>query len=401
MNFSLKKFIKTIHDYFVGYSYQKYVVKIFLCVALFISYILLVGDNAIENILGVVIGIIISFMLLNILRATLQHIEDDIKVSTDDKMLTEIYDTNKYLKSLNFSQFNKINFLYDAIYFHSEQNTITILDDPNKNFQLEELIENKFLEILKSHTGSYFRNYTTVRLDDFKFDSSKKELTLYTSRSSFFNHLVTNRAVDYRVDNFVSLRMIYDHSTTMVPLSKSVYSNHIGINALLFLNDGHFLIPHRAANSTISKNKITASIATRLVLSDFSKEMTLNALTSDNLKTYMKDHLFLPDNVIDNCRVEFLGFGRDIYEGGKPQFYYAIYTDLEAVEYATILQNCKPKKRTIDENRKIYIAKFASLSAQDGALSFQIYYKKNKTKTICFFPEKSFLSNLWHYFNKT
>lgn len=116
------------------------------------------------------------------------------------------------------------------------------------------------------------RNEPTVRLDDFRL--SDKTAYFYTSRSTFLNHMVTNRAMDYPIAYPASVRSLYEYKKRLSPLLESKMSNHIGINALVYLSDGTFLMPFWGGNATISKRLVSAGIAMRLIVDDCDKEIT-------------------------------------------------------------------------------------------------------------------------------
>ncbi len=99
MKIFLKNLIRKIHGFFTGYSFQRYIVTAVICVGLFVGVVFLMGEDALVNILGVIIGMVIGATLLNIVRAMLVNMEDENKVSSDDGMLSKIYDKS-YLKTL-------------------------------------------------------------------------------------------------------------------------------------------------------------------------------------------------------------------------------------------------------------------------------------------------------------
>lgn len=391
---TIKKLIKAVYGFFCGFTLRKYIATAVISGILLALCAWLLGNDTLINIVGVMLGIILTSLLLNILRAILTNIEDDVKVSDNDKDLLNFYDKKSYCKYLLFDDKSAISFLYDKTYQHLKDNEILIDDEPQKEFQLNSLLENNFFELMKAHTRSYFNNCPTVRLDRFTLEN--KTLTLFTSRSTFINHLVTNRAIDYKINNLLTLRQIFEGGPTLSPLEKSIFSNHIGINALVFLNDGSLIVPHRSNNSTISKNMITSSVATRLELDDYSKQLKVEMLMFDSIRNYLKD-LSLPPTAIKNARIQFSGFGRNLYEGGKPQFYFLVNVDIGKEEYAKILLDSdKTKNKKIDRNKKIYICDTASFCSRKNYLGFKFFVSGNKYKKRFFAPEKSMLCNIWH-----
>jgi hypothetical protein len=408
MKIFFKKLLLKTYISLSSFSLYKYVTTIIICVIIFIIVLLIWGMNVVSSILSVIIGIIITSMLLNVLNAILLYIEDEKKVTYDYKILENFYETI-YLHTLSFKTLltsdEEIKFFYDVCYEHYLYDEIKIIinDEPNKHFQLNSLIENNFFELFKAHTGSYYRNILTVRLDSYRLDKENKELILSTSRSDFFKHLVTNRAVDYKLHKLLTLREIFEPGPNLTILEKAAFSNHIGIISFLFLKNDYLIITHRANNATISKNKITSSIATRLILKDYSAKLDTEALFINDIHNYLVNNLYLHEHnsIVKESRITFLGFGRDIYEGGKPHFYFTTHIDLSKEEYWDILKKNQPKSQNkkIDQIKKIYISNYRTFCSNGKKIGFEIYIKGKKDKKIFAEPEKSMLCNLWHYEN--
>lgn len=51
---------------------------------------------------------------------------------------------------------------------------------------------------MKAHEFSDVYNQLNIRLDDYDFVESQNRLKLVTSRTTYFDSLVTNRAMDYK-----------------------------------------------------------------------------------------------------------------------------------------------------------------------------------------------------------
>ena len=251
-------------------------------------------------------------------------------------------------------------------------------------------------------------NFDTIRLDD--FDSATR--TFYLSRSTYFNHLVTNRAVDFCLFDDVSLHDVYEYGPQLSALSESKMSNHIGINALVFLSDGGLLIPRRKNDSTISKNKITSSIAIMLSFpSDDMKDtkhaiITAEYLLRGNIIKNLSDRTKILPSALkeENIHVDFLGFGQNVYEGGKPQFYYAVHlSDIDTNEYYRQRnayfeeQKRKNAKERLDVDKMMYVADMSSFKFERGMLCFNAHSKTGKAHTVKAEYEMSYLCNVWHY----
>ena len=182
-------------------------------------------------------------------------------------------------------------------------------------------------------------------------------------------------------------------------------SNHIGVNALVYLSDGELLIPRRKNDSTISKNMITSSIATRLLFPKDNGEINAEYLLKTCVLDALLGRLKFDPNWLEtkDIQVEFLGFGQNLYEVGKPQFYYAVHIrDLTRLEYlAYIQEHFKDRRTRIDEDKRIYVVKMDTLQFHDDdELKFS-YYKLTKTgetvkRVHPLMCEKSFICNIWH-----
>lgn len=403
----MKKILIKIITFFIKDHIAKYVTEVLLFLALLISLSYLAANEVISNVMGVVVGFLISTMLLYIFRIIGGFFEDMLKINYDTNELLKIYSGNPdYRKSLE-AQGTKVEFAYADI-LTNQNYQFKVVDSPTKTLQLDSFIEGNYAQIFSAHSNSVKRNFDTIRLD--KFDPETK--TFYLSRSTYFNHLVTNRAVDFDIFENVSLRTIFEYGPRLSSLEDSKMSNHIGINALVFLSDGRLLIPRRKTSSTISKNKVTSSIAVMLNFPDEAKNdpkhATISAeyLLHGNILKNLSDRVKLPKNTVKESEVEieFLGFGQNIYEGGKPQFYYAV--KLKNIDTATYFAQRKvylaEQKKAgirdlIDVDKCMYIADYSTFRYVDNFITFTAYTPNGTPRKIRVGYEMSYLCNLWHY----
>ena len=100
---------------------------------------------------------------------------------------------------------------------------------------------------------------------------------------------------------------------------------------------------------------------------------------------------------LDKVDVEFLGFGQNLYEGGKPQFYYAVF--LNDIDTETYLRTSTFDKSVskLDMDKCIYVADYDSFAFKDDKLSFCAYDEKGRSRKVTVNYEMSYLCNLWHY----
>lgn len=252
------------------------------------------------------------------------------------------------------------------VYANVEGNTKIVFDDSTDMFELPPFISEHAKELLDAHGGSSIRNSATIRLVDAEYASNV--LTLKTQRSQYFHMLVTNRCMDYKLNDRITVREIYEQGNTVSPLSESKLGNQIGINGLIFTKDGKVVIEKRGKRKTTWKDKFAQPISLALKECDFVPEggtigsdpqAAEKALKKIVLKT-VADNFGLAENDLKPFSLErnFLGLARDLIEGGKPNMYFYVVADMTAAELKEILET---KALAATEHKK---QKFASEKAK-------------------------------------
>ena len=397
----IKNFIISTIAFINSNSIVKYIFSVSLCL-LFVFLFGMFTSDTIANLLSIFFGFIISHLTLGVFKVVSIKFEDAIKVSDNTDKLLKIYTDPKIRKVVKLNN-SETTVLYNDLIVNKGYK-IKVKDNPDKVFQPDDFVMDNFHDLMKAHQYSTIRNMLTVRLDGCE-KTGDKEYTLNISRSTYFNHLVTNRAADYKLESGISLRDYFEYGTNISPLEESVMSNHIGIIANVYLKDGELLLPRRKGTSTISKNKITSSIATRL---DVPKNNT--AITHDYLmKECIMDGLVSRTNIDPeflkekDVEIEFLGCGQDIYEVGKPHLYYrVVLKNMDRQEYLNHIVH-KKNKQEIDQDKFIYVAKKDTMKFVKEFIEFYYYkaklskgkYKEKVKKVKCNY-EKAFACNIWH-----
>ena len=393
----MKKLFVKMFMFFRKEHISKYIVQILLFSAVLSVFFLFAAEDVGSNVLGAIIGFLFSTMLLYIFKVILSRFEDLLKVNCDTDYILKIYNGDpSYRKTLKKGD-TEVSFAY-ADSLINKGYTFKVVDDKDKFLELDEFIMNNYELIFSAHTGSVKINSTTVRLDDFTLEGD--ECTVYLSRSTVFNHLVTNRAIDFALFEGLTLRDVYEYGPKMNPYASSKMSNHIGINALVFLKDGRLLIPRRNNVSTISKNQITSSIAVKLNFPSSGEDtITSEYLFYRNIIDNLGARVKLDTSKLDLSKIDvkFLGFGQNIYEGGKPQFYFAVFlNDIDTETYLRINTFDKAVSR-LDMDKCIYVADYDSFAFKGDKLAFSVYGKNGKAEKVTLNYEMSYLCNLWHY----
>lgn len=406
----MKKLLTKLMLFFKKSHNKKYFVEISLFFVALVFLMYLATKDVVSNVFGAIVGFLFSTLLLYIFKLIGGMLEDLLKINYDTNELAQLYSGRPdYKKTLHLGD-SEVSFVY-AHEFVNDGEPLCVVDHPDKSFELDGFIEGNFEQLFSAHSNSTKINFDTIRLDDFDHDTR----TFHLSRSTYYNHLVTNRAVDFCLFDDVSLRDLYEYGPQLTALSESKMSNHIGINALVFLSDGGLLIPRRKNDSTISKNKITSSIAIMLSFPEKNTSDTKHAvitaeyLLRGNIIKNLSDRTkILPSALDENyIDVDFLGFGRNIYEGGKPQFYYAVHlNNIDTAEYyrqrALYIkdQRAKGKRDRLDVDRTMYVAGIESFRFEDGEICFFATNEKGQKRDVKCGYEMSYLANIWHYLSK-
>lgn len=418
---------------------------LFLCMFIVIFFVSIFWSESIEIIISSFLGITLSILSASFITALGYVNEDSRKINLNLYNYYEDPEANNYNHTI-ISGNKDYYFIYrPRLCMNEYPKGIRIIINDNKDsyFMLDEVISNYYTYLLRAHRNSSIRNDTTVRLKSMEINKIENQDTLILNleRSTFYNHLVTNRAVDYRIESIVNLREVYEYGPKLNDFCDSSFSNHIGINAIVFLKDGTVPLPVRKGNSTISKKMFTSSIAVRLKLPKNEERTKVIKDEKDFLElailNSLSDRLHFDLNWVktsynkDEIEISFLGFGQDVYEGGKPQFYYAVFVNnMDSKEYINLLKEDYPhlvgylkdqsdidseKRRItllkrkefeqknflkscpkIDVDESIYVCKKAEISDFIEGKMELLYICDRGIKKLYKKPEKSFYCNLWH-----
>lgn len=394
-----KRFYRLLTNFLINHSVSRYII-LFLLYAGLIALILILLDNEIwVTLLSTVLGFLLGSIFLYFIKALSSIAEDSQKIMFYEKEMRKYYKNNYDL--LLKSNGTEFKIVYEPLFINlNDEFKYRVDDNPNKTFMLDDFIYSNYNALFHAHENSFVANFDTVRLDDFVIDNDSKQLILKTSRSTFFNHLVTNRAADLRIQKNVTLRNVFEYGPYLKPINESAFANHIGINALVFLKGGWVLFPYRRKDSTISKNKITSSIASRLIIKDKTQKLKYDDnIFIEDLHNYIIGKYNIPIDVIKSGVTSFLGFGRNIYEAGKPQFYYAVILNNYSVDaYFSNLQRVIKNSKTIDVDQEIFVCSFKDIeyTKQGFIKTYCLLNKTKKKKIMLFDPEKSMLNNFYH-----
>ena len=324
---------------------------------------------------------ILNFFTNAILNAYKKHKEDDSKVTTDYDSLVKMYSLNSEMleysndgsdeKNITLGKKNttclsvgekddtvsekmhKIN-KKDATnqdyrtYQIPITNVISIkgktLELNNENFrvcyQRPKEIDSLYADIMNAHAYSKTYNQLNIRCDKVEEDDSN--VTLYLSKTTYYDSLLTNRAMDYPVKG-ASVRERFMYGPYLQPLEDSVLSNHLGYNGFVETSDGKIVFIFRNKYVSISKNTMQSSVGASLKVKYACEhgEVTKKGVVYA-IKKEIEAELCLKkldkyderkDKIFENLNIgSVLYFYRELVEGGKPQLMFYVKLDLHSDE---------------------------------------------------------------------
>lgn len=322
------------------YLYKTYFTSENIRTIIFCFIILIVIINSIRNktfnlsslvdlkILSSIILLFLSDWIANSINLTLQNkYEDYAKLTNDYHFLV-----NKY-KFSNLMIFKpdtySLKLPYELVLEVNNTDKIEIHDKKDKYFELPKQICNISDYIFDVHKGSVVYNNINIRLDDFKY--SNNIISLYTSRTHYYDSLITNRACDLELKDGRSIREIFEPGPYIKPFNITKMSNHIGFNGIVRTSDGYIPLIMRSRNVSIAKGvlatSVSASLKTKYAIDKRSLGFTLSGLAC-TIRNEIFDEIGIDlssvsdDEMIKSIRY----FYRDLVECGKPQFF--VYLDL-------------------------------------------------------------------------
>jgi len=304
------------------------------------------------------VTILVTFVFLAICDAIAKLVKKNVSIIAEDsaKLNNDYEKLAKKYKCTNLVKYNGVVYPEECLWLRSGNENIIIEDNCEKYYSLPSLIADNSQEIMEVHSASTVYNQINIRLDDFRQDADNNCVVLNTSRTQYFDSLLTNRACDYVLSKKkVTIRELYEPGPFLKPLSLSKMSNHLGFNGFVITSDTK-TIPFILRNKNLSIAKglwatsIGASLKTMYAL-DFKDGFMMNENSLSNaIIGEVHDELYISDDTaLNNDKVEasIFAFYRDLVECGKPQFLFCL--QLENTTEAE-LQKLITKKRNKKES---------------------------------------------------
>ena len=280
------------------------------------------------KLLSSIILLFFSDWIANSINRIIQNkYEDFAKLTNDYNLLV-----NKY-KFSNLVVFKpdsySLELPYELVLGVNSDDKIVIQDKKEKYYELPKQICNISDYIFDVHKGSIVYNNINIRLDDFQYINNT--ISLYTSRTHYFDSLITNRACDLELKDGRSIREIFEPGPYIKPFRITKMSNHIGFNGIVRTSDGYIPLIMRSRNVSIAKGvlatSLSASLKTKYAIDKRNHEFTLSGLASA-IRNEIFDEIGIDLSSVSAGEIVkcIRYFYRDLVECGKPQFF--VYMDL-------------------------------------------------------------------------
>lgn len=300
-------------------------------------------------------------------------------------------------KKLNTTNKTFIFPVENVAIFHNV--SLNILDGFAK-YSLPKEIEKYRDELLYSHKSSNVYNQLNIRVNDWVLKDNV--FTMHTSRTTYFDSLVTNRSMDVKLSNGCTLRELYQYGPFIQSLKDSKLSNHIGFNGFIVSSDGYIPFIKRNKLVSIGKNtygnSVSSSLKVKYALKDENSILTEEGIINA-FKKEIKDELKIEEKDIGTITIKdnLIAAYRDFVEGGKPQFLIYVKVgktkkEIEEQFYSKIKQKDKvelkfsKELKGLEDGEKLIWVKESELSNMAISPSLVVFKDGNKYRKLYMMP---------------
>ncbi len=274
----------------------------------------------------------------------------------------------------------KNTYRFPIIYDNSQINSKFSFTYEKGNYNLPEDIKERKSEILNAHHASHVYNRTTQRIKNVE---KKDDMFLVSlEKTSYYEMLVSNRAIDYYMDGFGTIRDRYEEGPSISSLSDSKLANHFGYAIIVKTKDNKYIFSKRKAHASIGKNTLGTGVSSVLKV-DLEKESysdaELKVIFNKSINKEIQNELGIANDGV-NYSFDFdknnLGIYRDLTEGGKPQFLFYIKLNINASKFISTSKKYFKQKKELNckgffsSDKKLYKVNFAVYSEDELKNSF-------------------------------
>lgn len=288
---------------------------------------------------AVVIESILVFVVSRLRSYIMNQVEDPNKLTTDYDGLVKRYSLERnFVTCKNSDGVAVIPVILEAKLYDKK---IGIEDHPEKNYSLPEIIEKHYEDLFSAHVTSKIYNNTNIRIDEWGCMEDSDTFKFVTGRTTYYNSLVTNRAMDYSLADGISVRELLECGPMVHSLKNSSLSNHLGFNGFVESSDGSIMLVYRKKNVSIAKRTYSDSVGASLKVKYALNEtyiFTVEGLENGIIKE-IKDELGIEKDTLEAVQntsglkyVQLIAAYRDMLEGGKPQLLFYAKTSMSQSE---------------------------------------------------------------------
>lgn len=334
------------------------ILQIFIITLLFL-FIFLLFIYTQNDVLTLVDATIISTFLITFFVSVLfnksidklrVHVEDEIKVNYNADKLMKRYPAE--IEEGSFFK-NRGELCPIIVLYTHEPNKEIHISDSDKQYVLPNIITNYVDKILNAHKASKINHKKMVRLDDVR--KTDKGVELFTSRTTYLDTLLTNRAIDYTLADRLTIRDVLEPGPYINDLKTSTLSNHLGFNIMVFDNEDNVILTKRAKSVTTAKGKWSfggsGSLKLDNALND-NRELQIAGIEK-SVKVNLENTLGINSKYIDfNLERDLICVYREMFEGGKPHFLLKCSINLSSDKIYSTFDTYKQKLTKKRKNKK-------------------------------------------------
>ena len=151
-------------------------------------------------------------------------------------------------------------------------------------------------------------------------------------------------------------------------LSESCLANHVGINGLVFSNDGFMVFQRRSAKVFTNPNQLCPGFSGAIKLADIKNRRSgIENLAEMDIFREMFEELGIKEKMITQHR--FLGLSRELLRGGKPEMFFGVELAMCAADIQKCMSITKEKEGDIflleTRNDRVYLSEQQSKRLSD------------------------------------
>ncbi|WP_273477121.1 hypothetical protein [Faecalicoccus acidiformans] len=374
-------------------------ITVLISIFIFIFFILFYFSNkvGIHEIIdltmfsSIIIAMILAYLSKSFNKFIINRLEDKVKLTEDYVgVLSKYKEDFYYFDNIKNGCTDKTYRTYFPITQYIELNNCEIIiHDSKKRYRLPNELIPYVDELFSAHDTSDIYNQLCIRVDKWELDQSNRIFHIYTSRTTYFNSLLTNRVMDFPLKNGLSVRDLLEFGPFLNDLSDSELSNHIGYNGFIISKDGYIPFVKRKNNLSIGKNKFGASINASLksvkALEPSTKIFTIEGFVNAILFE-IDSELKLPTDALESFSIQknLIAAYRDLVEGGKPQFLFYLKSNWNREEIQdnfNVHQRKTEKSSLVDDGSFLLWIHITELTSLYLNIDSIIYRKKKYPMT--------------------